>query len=602
MAGNSKNTYIVRSSNEFAGEDDQCYLEKCYPDLLPFGRGGHGESRKIPISKQNLLRYMLNLSTRQFQHVDFVFPNYDIVSRKNMFNRAMAISTMLPSRAVDENGQTLNKGEVFVRISAIGIEKAAEFKRQCAAAAALGKRMPPLPQSVSGLAVDFFAQLKAISSPMQHSQAAAARNCLDMFAALNNLGKPDLWLTYFPKDSCCFEISWYALGEAARKKYGDQVPPIEYRLSLTGNRPVAAALHFDRVLKLFVQKVIGWDLDKQLPFKRVGIFGVPKAFVRAVEEQGRLTLHVHCLLWLAGHSNIHTQIERWNEENMRGNGSPCPAPCHANSPTNISNDTASSDAKNKNNSPFNVSNVSKESEETAKRNEIASQLAENIASFCLAELSLPETEMKLIGQCIKQGCDGTLQSTEKKEILEKMRKRVSIDAEEIPCLSCSACLSSFTCSETVSALLEHGYQRCYGRPKLTNDEVERLFWRVLPKKPQTDDSLKRDRWLLNLASVEAAVNIHDWRHRASCFKNGRSICRYCIPYIPHSSTEVIPIFHTSSQDSETIWNSHSVEKSNLFLRRTVPFLFVTEFNEPIMAVLNCNNCVRYVEDQKLVFT
>lgn len=332
LAGNSKNSYIVRSSNDFAGEDDPCYLEKCYPDLLPFGRGGYGECRKNPISKQALLRYMLNLSTRQFQHVDFVFPNYDMLTRKCMFNKAMA-STKLPSRAVDSSGQSLNKGEVFGRISAIDIQKAAEFKRQCAAAAALGKRMPPLPTSVSGLAVDFFTQLKAISSPMQHSQAAAARNRLDMFAALNNLGKPDLWLTYCRKDSCCFEISWYALGEEAKEKYGDQLPPIEYRLSLTGNRPVAAALHFDRVLKLFVQKVIGWDLDNELPFKRGGIFGVPKAFVRAVEEQGRLTLHVHCLLWLAGHSNIHTQIERWNEENMRGNGTPSPVLCHANSPT-----------------------------------------------------------------------------------------------------------------------------------------------------------------------------------------------------------------------------------------------------------------------------
>ena len=30
-------------------------------------------------------------------------------------------------------------------------------------------------------------------------------------------------------------------------------------------------------------------------------------------------------------------------------------------------------------------------------------------------------------------------------------------------------------------------------------------------------------------------------------------------------------------------------------------MFVPEFNEPIMAVLNCNNCTRYVEDQKVGF-
>ena len=84
VSDGSKNTYIVRSSSEFQAENDPCYLEKCYPDLLPFGRGGYGEERRIPISRQVLLRYMLNLSTRQFQHVDFLFPNYDIVCRKNV--------------------------------------------------------------------------------------------------------------------------------------------------------------------------------------------------------------------------------------------------------------------------------------------------------------------------------------------------------------------------------------------------------------------------------------------------------------------------------------------------------------------------------------
>ena len=159
----SQNTYVVRSSTEFQAENDPCYLENCYPDLLPFGRGGYCERRKIPISRGVLLSYMLNLSTRQFQHVDFLFPNYDMVSRKNMFTKTM-VSTRLPSRVLGDNGEMLNKGEVFGRISLDDIQKAAEFKRQCAAAAAVGKRMPPLPKSVSGLAVDFFIQLKAVST------------------------------------------------------------------------------------------------------------------------------------------------------------------------------------------------------------------------------------------------------------------------------------------------------------------------------------------------------------------------------------------------------------------------------------------------------
>ncbi len=598
VADNNENTYIVRSSSEFAGEDDPCYLEKCYPDLFPFGRGGYGECRKIPISKQALVRYLLNLSTRQFQHVDFVFPTYDMLTRKCMFNKAMA-STKLPSRAVDCNGQFLNKGEVFGRISAMDIQKAAEFKRQCATAAALGKRMPPLPTSVSGLAVEFFTQLKAISSPMQHSQAAAARNRLDMYAALNNLGKPDLWLTYCPKDSCSFQVSCYALGEEAGK-FRNQVPPIEFRLSTTGNQPVAAALHFERVQNLFFRKVIGWDRDKKRPFRRGGIFGVPKAFCEAVEEQGRLTLHVHCLLWLAGHRNLHKQIEReYLEKNLEKVTS-----SHDNTSkiwtvemeSENSFETSSEDISHRA-----ANNASSGREANEHCTIIANELTNHIASFCLAELSLPETEKNLIGQCIKPNCNGILQLIDGEKTLEKMRKRVKIDAIEIPCLSCSVCGSSFTCSDVVSALLEHGYQRCYARPKLTNAEVENLIWTGLPKKPRNGNLLEIDQWLLNLASIEAAVNIHDWRHRASCFKNGRLSCRYCIPYTPHSTTEVIPIMSSTSRNSDEEDTNNVVEKLNIYLRRRAPFLFVPEFNESIMAVLNCNNCVRYVEDQKIGF-
>lgn len=105
------------------------------------------------------------------------------------------------------------------------------------------------------------------------------------------------------------------------------------------------------------------------------------------------------------------------------------------------------------------------------------------------------------------------------KILEDYRKRVKVDATKVPCLSCFICLSYFTCSDVITALLEHGYQRYYGRQKPTNAEVENLIWTGLPQNPRNGDLLQIDRWLLNLASIEAAVNIHDWRHRESCFKN-----------------------------------------------------------------------------------
>ena len=51
----------------------------------------------------------------------------------------------LLTRVVHENSQTLTKGAIFGPTSSIDIEKATEFIRQCNAAAAPVKRLPPLP-------------------------------------------------------------------------------------------------------------------------------------------------------------------------------------------------------------------------------------------------------------------------------------------------------------------------------------------------------------------------------------------------------------------------------------------------------------------------
>ncbi|EFX74026.1 hypothetical protein DAPPUDRAFT_252437 [Daphnia pulex] len=67
----STNTLVVRPAQQFVSDSDLDYLETHYPDLIPFGRSGFSEERKIPISKKTLIAYFTNLSTRKFQQPDF---------------------------------------------------------------------------------------------------------------------------------------------------------------------------------------------------------------------------------------------------------------------------------------------------------------------------------------------------------------------------------------------------------------------------------------------------------------------------------------------------------------------------------------------------
>jgi hypothetical protein len=203
------NTFVVCPSTEFASESDEDYLEKHYPDLFPFGRGGFGEKRKYRISRKAYLSYLLNLSTLQFQHVDFLLPLYDMTTRQEVSNKAF-IRSKLPSRE-NSSGGAVSKGELFGRISTRALKKAGEFKKACAEAAARGVRLPLAPSFVDGVSLEFFNSIN-IYQPMQHSQAAAMRNRQDVYAAHNSLGPAQIWFTVSPDDTKTLKIVYYALG------------------------------------------------------------------------------------------------------------------------------------------------------------------------------------------------------------------------------------------------------------------------------------------------------------------------------------------------------------------------------------------------------
>ena len=111
----SSNTYIVRPRLEFGNDSDEKYLELHYPDLFPFGRGGFNENRKKRISQSALLRHLLNLSTRQFQKVDFLLPLYDRKTRSDVAKKAF-VQSILPSKC-SLDGVRTTRGEAYGRVT-----------------------------------------------------------------------------------------------------------------------------------------------------------------------------------------------------------------------------------------------------------------------------------------------------------------------------------------------------------------------------------------------------------------------------------------------------------------------------------------------------
>lgn len=110
-SADQQNTFFVRPSTVFACESDPDYLEQHYLDLFPFGRGGFGEKRKNRISRRAYLLYLLNLSTRQFQNIDFILHLYDMTIGQELANKVY-MRSKLPSRGRSSD-RTVSKSELF---------------------------------------------------------------------------------------------------------------------------------------------------------------------------------------------------------------------------------------------------------------------------------------------------------------------------------------------------------------------------------------------------------------------------------------------------------------------------------------------------------
>src|SRR6202011_5704692 len=63
--------------------------------------------------------------------------------------------------------------------------------------------------------------------------------------------------------------------------------------SLIADNPVASARFFHFMIQAFIKHVLGVDTDHS------GLYGDTSSYYGTVEQQGRLTLHLHMLLWMS---------------------------------------------------------------------------------------------------------------------------------------------------------------------------------------------------------------------------------------------------------------------------------------------------------------
>ena len=141
-----------------------------------------------------------------------------------------------------------------------------------------------------------------------HTTEAARDARKKLYALSDRFGPHSIFFTVTPDDECSYRVRMYAnQGKEITLPSPDCsdsecIQDFELRYRKRMQYPGACSLDYQAAIQA-VCELLGWDLKKNCG-KGIGMYGRCKAFVRGDEEQGRFTLHGHCLVWIDGFDDI----------------------------------------------------------------------------------------------------------------------------------------------------------------------------------------------------------------------------------------------------------------------------------------------------------
>ena len=295
------NGYEIDYECNFASESVADFKDNnfvtCCPLQFPYGRGGLNEPRirkkdnslSRNVDVQSYIKHLSRLSQRTMHQESFVLILYNMTIRQLMLRSATwKVRNSLTAKQVSTG---LTKENLK---SALKSRKERQTRRT---------NMP---------ANKFIDAIDAVAKSIPHTNGATKRARIDGEAYAHKFGFPNVFLTIAPDDENSFLVSIYTLtpGHSLSKKRAVNMTDEEIAEECTLRKtirikfPGICALFFERALDIVIKEVIGWDDNLNGPRESPGAFGTPLAYIAAVEEQGRGTLHAHIIIWIKDMNEI----------------------------------------------------------------------------------------------------------------------------------------------------------------------------------------------------------------------------------------------------------------------------------------------------------
>jgi hypothetical protein len=113
----------------------------------------------------------------------------------------------------------------------------------------------------------------------------------EIWSLISFVGAPSWFITFAPADNKHPISLYYA---DTQETFQPCIRDSDERYRLIAQNPVAGARFFHFMCEIFIKHVLGVGQNQP------GVYGETEAYYGTVEQQGRLTLHIHMLLWIKG--------------------------------------------------------------------------------------------------------------------------------------------------------------------------------------------------------------------------------------------------------------------------------------------------------------
>ena len=248
-----------------------------FPHLFPYGLGGIGstDSKIVRISEMMHKRQLLMYHDKRFQ----CDPYFPLVA----FNHEQMKKCTTGGFLLTKRG---NFDKIADRLMNIDIGVLSDLSQRLAK----GEHVKPETDAEKNC-YQVISDLDHVAHNVQGSVTSKRYMRNEIWSLISYLGAPSWFITFAPADNKHPICLYYA---NTKEWLYPQLYTSKECYNLIANNPVAGARFFHFMTEMFIKHVLGVGSN------HAGLYGDTSGYYGTVEQQGRLTLHLHLLLWISG--------------------------------------------------------------------------------------------------------------------------------------------------------------------------------------------------------------------------------------------------------------------------------------------------------------